>query len=418
MLQAFIIFAAFILLTALWTLADAAFAALDKARLREDVLEGNRRAAGIQRIVDDMGFFVSSLRLANVLTWAAFGALMLMLPIGNLASFGFMAGGVFAAPFLGNIIKTIAINNAYAIGLAVLLPLRLMLLPFFFLARFITFLSNGLLHRFGVDVNRADLGVSEDDIRSMVNRGGDVGSIDAAEQEMINNIFEFNDKSAYEIATHRTDMVVIDVKASREEIVNTFIEHEFSRYPVYEGDIDNIIGILYAKDILAHIFESIVSSKDLRDDFNLRQLVKEPYKVISSKKIDEIFEEMRKSRMHMAIVFDEYGGCEGLLTVEDLIEEIVGNIYDEYDKDEVPDVEKIGDGKYIIQGIAEIGDVAEALDIALPQDDFDTFGGFIVHLLDRIPGDGEKPGVSYGGYHFFVYEVREKRIQSVFVERG
>jgi len=283
--------------------------------------------------------------------------------------------------------------------------------------RVITVLSDALLSRFGMDANRADIGVSEDDIRSMVNRGGDVGSIDASEQEMINNIFEFNDKSAVDIATHRTDMITIDIAASREEIVNTFMEHGFSRYPVYEEDMDDIIGVLYIKDILTYIFESIFESKDLRDDFDIRELMKEPYIVPSSKKIDEIFEEMRKSKMHMAIVFDEYGGCEGLLTVEDLIEEIVGNIYDEYDEIETPDVEKIGDGKYMIQGIAEPEDVAEVLGISLPQEDFDTFGGFVVHLLDRIPGDGEKPSVSYNGYLFQVYEVREKRIQSVFVEK-
>ena len=413
MLHLLFLLAAFLLLTTLWALADASFASLDKAKLREEAQGGNRRAAHIQRIVEDMDFFRSMLQTANVLTWAAFGALMLILAEPGPASLGILAAGVFAAPFLGSILKTIAISNAYAIAGAIRLPLRLFLLPAFLLTRFIAFLSGALLRRFGVDTNRADFGVSEDDIRSMVNRGGDVGSIDAAEQEMINNIFEFNDKSAAEIITHRTDMVAIDVDASREEIVGTIIKHAFSRYPVYEENIDNIIGVLYVKDVLKHILKA----KEQKYDLNPRDFMKEPYKVISSKKIDEIFEEMRKSKMHMAVVFDEYGGCEGILTVEDLIEEIVGNIYDEHDDIETPDVEKIGDGKYMLQGIAEPEDVAEALGIALPEDDFDTFGGFIVHLLDRIPNDGEKPSVSYGGYLFQIYEVREKRIQSVFAEK-
>ena len=414
MLHAIILLAVFLLITALWTMAEAAFAALDKSELREKMQEGDRRAQRIQRIVDDMASFQSMLRMANVLTWAAFAALMVLVPPGVIILAAILAGGATIALFVSNILKTIATNHAYLVANAILLPLRLLLLPFFILSRFITFMSNAVLRRFGVDTNRVDIGVSEDDIRSMVNRGGDVGSIDAAEQEMINNIFEFGDKSAAEIATHRTDMVAIDVVASREEVINTIVETEFSRYPVYEETIDNIVGILYAKDILTHTFES----KDLRDDFNLRELMREPYKIPSSKKIDEIFEEMRKSKMHMAIVFDEYGGCEGILTVEDLIEEIVGNIYDEYDEIEVPDVEEIGDGKYMIQGIAEPEDVAAALGISLPEEDYDTFGGFVVHLLERIPGDGEKPNVSYGGYLFQVYEVREKRIQSVFAERG
>ena len=418
MLYTLILPAAFILLTALWSLAEVSFAALDKSKLREETRVGSRRAMRVQRIVDNLSFFQSALRMSNVFTWAAFGVLMVLMPYSAVILAAILTGTAIIALLLGNILKAVAINNAYAIAGAILLPLRLFLLPFFLLNRFINFISDTVLRRFGVDANRADFGVSEDDIRNMVNRGGDVGSIDASEQEMINNIFEFDDKSAVEIATHRTNMIAINVDASREEIVNTFIEHEFSRYPVYEEDIDDIIGVLYIKDILTHIFESISESKDLRDDFNVRELMKEPYKVISSKKIDEIFEEMRKSKVHMAIVFDEYGGCEGLLTVEDLIEEIVGNIYDEYDEIEVPDVEEIGEGKYMIQGIAEPEDVAQALGIVLPEEEFDTFGGFVVHLLDRIPGDGEKPSAAYGGYLFQVYEVREKRIQSVFVEKA
>ncbi|MDR2182902.1 MAG: hemolysin family protein [Clostridiales bacterium] len=413
MLHALILLAGFLLLTALWTLAEAAFAALDKSELREKAADGDRRAMRIKSIVDDMDFFQSMLRMAVVLTWAAFGALIFVFPQRAAISAGVLAGGAAIALFLGNILKTMAINHAYAMAGAILPVLRLFLLPLFIFVRFFAFLSHVLMRRFGVDATRPDLGVSEDDIRSMVNRGGDVGSIDASEQAMINNIFEFNDKSAYEIATHRTEMVAIDVDAGREEVVNTIVEHELSRYPVYEGEIDNIVGILYVKDIMTHIF----TSKDLRDDFDLRELMKEPYKVPSFKKIDDIFEEMRKSKMHMAIVFDEYGGCEGLLTVEDLIEEIVGNIYDEYDEIEVPDIEEIGNDKYMIQGIAEPEDVAKALGIALPEEEFDTFGGFVVNLLGRIPDDGEKPGVSHGGYLFQVYEVREKRIQSVFAER-
>jgi len=394
-----------------------AYAAMDKTKLREDAQEGNRHALRIQRIIGEISLFQSALRMANAVTWAAFGALAFVLPQSMAISLGKIAGAAVVALFLVNILRALAIHKADTVAYAILLPLRFFLFPFSLLSRLIISPANAILRRFGVDTNNAMLGVSEDDIRSMVNRGGDVGSIDASEQEMINNIFEFNDKSAVDIGTHRTDIIAIDVAASREEIVNTFIEHELSRYPVYEEDIDNIIGVLYIKDILAYIFESIFESKDLRDDFNVRELMREPYIVPSSKKIDEIFEEMRKSKMHMAIVIDEYGGCEGLLTFEDLIEEIVGNIYDEYDEDETPDVEEIGDDKYMIQGLAEPADVAEALGIALPEEDFDTFGGFIIHLLDHIPGDDEKPSASYGGYMFRVYEVREKRIQSVYAEK-
>ena len=413
MLHILILLAIFLLLTTLWALADAAFVSLDKSRLNEEAQGGSRRAARLKKITSEPVFFQATVRMANVLTWALFGVFTLVLSYSAAISFGIMAVGAIFALFLGNVLKAAAINKADVIARAIFLPMGFFLLFLSPIMRVLTLLSDGLLRRFGIDASRADLGVSEDDIRSMVNRGGDVGSIDAAEQEMINNIFEFNDKSAADIATHRTEMVAIDVAASREEIVNTIIEAEFSRYPVYEETIDNIIGVLYVKDILTHIF----TSKDLRDDLNPREFMKEPYIVPSSKKIDQIFEEMRKSKTHIAIVFDEYGGCEGLLTVEDLIEEIVGNIYDEYDEIDMPDVEEIGEGKYMIQGIAEPEDVAEALGLALPEEEYDTFGGFMVHLLDRIPDDGEKPAATYGGYLFQVYEVREKRIQSVFAEK-
>jgi len=397
-------------------LADTAFAFLDKSQIREDAQNGNRRAIRINRIaLNEPSFFQSTMRMANLLTWAAFAALIITLPLRLEIVIGVMAGGAIFALLICNILKAVAISNPNPIAGAVLLPLRLFLFFLSPIMRVITVISDAILHRVGIDANRADFGVSEDDIRNIVNRGGDVGSIDAAEQEMINNIFEFNDKSAADIATHRTDMVAIDVNASREEIINTFIESDFTRYPVYEEDMDDIIGILNVKDILTHIF----TSKDLKDDLNPREFMKEPYKIPSSKKIDSIFEEMRKSKTHMAIVFDEYGGCEGILTMEDLVEEIVGNIYDEYDEIEAPDVHKMGDNKYMIQGLAEPEDVARVLGIILPKDEeYDTFGGFLVHLLDRIPNDGEKDvSVNYNGYLFKVYEVKEKRIVSVFAEK-
>jgi len=413
LLHAFILLGAFYLLSSLWALAEAAFPALDRGKVKAAAQEGNRRAAYIKRIINEMGFFQSIIRMASAITWVVFGALALMLPVNLSASFGIIAGGAIVALFLGNALKTIAITKADTISAAILLPLRFFLFFLSPLMRIITILTNALLRRWGVDLERADLGISEDDIRHMVNRGGDVGSIDAAEQEMINNIFEFNDKSALDIAIHRMDIVAIDAESSREEIIDIIIKNEYSRYPVYEETIDNIIGILYTKEILTHIF----THKDLRDDLNPRDFIKDPYIVPPSKKIDEIFNEMRQAKVHMAIVVDEYGGCEGLLTVEDLVEEIVGNIYDEYDEVETPDIEQIGENKYMIQGAAELEDVADTLGITLPEEEYDTFGGFIVHLLGRIPNDGEKPSASYGGYLFQIYEVREKRIQSVFVEK-
>ena len=251
---------------------------------------------------------------------------------------------------------------------------------------------------------------SENEILMMVDASGQEGSIDEHEKEMINNIFDFDDKNAEEIATHRKDIVAVPIDISVEELINTVTSEKFTRIPVYEEDIDNIVGILHIKDFM----NSIINEG--KDNFNLRAILMKPFFVPSTKKTDDLFEEMQHNNIHMAIVVDEYGGTAGVVTMEDLIEEVMGDIRDEYDGEEVPDITEVTERVTRIEGSTPLDDVAEKLDIEMPEEEYDTLGGFLIGQLDRIPDEDEKNiTVEYGGYIFRIDEIEDNRIVMVTV---
>lgn len=258
--------------------------------------------------------------------------------------------------------------------------------------------------------NEDEKDVSENEILMMVDTGGEEGSIDEDEKEMIKNIFDFDDKNAEEIATHRKDIVAVPIDISVEELINIVTSEKFTRIPVYEDDIDNIIGILHIKDFM----NAIISNG--KDRFNLRDIIMEPFFVPSTKKADDLFEEMQNKKVHMAIVADEYGGTAGLVTMEDLIEEVMGEIQDEYDGEEVPDITEVTESVTRIEGSTPLEDVAEKLDIEMPDEEFDTLGGFLVGQLERIPDEDETNiTVEYEGYIFRIDEIEDNRIAMVTV---
>jgi len=251
--------------------------------------------------------------------------------------------------------------------------------------------------------------VTENEVRLMVDAVAESGTIDESEMAMIHNVFKFDDKTAEDIATHRTDIEAISSDASEEDVMSITSEVKYSRLPVYEDSIDNIVGILHIKDLLKYIL------KKGRGEFQLKVIMRKPYFVPLSKKLDELFEEMQKNKQHMAIVVDEYGGTIGLVTMEDIIEEIMGNIWDEYDEEEGPDIQEIDINTYRMNGTANLDDVAEVLGVNLPEDDYDTLGGFIIGQLGRIPAEEEQPEIEFNGLVFKVKRMDEKRIDSVIV---
>lgn len=258
--------------------------------------------------------------------------------------------------------------------------------------------------------------VTEEGIRQMVDAGGSNGSIDESEKEMINNIFELSNTSVEEIATHRTDIVAVPLEATLAEIKEVLMEEKYSRIVVYEDNIDNIVGVFHVKDLVKYILTD--SARMEEGNFHLEDIMMQPYFVPFSKKTDELIEEMQREKVHMAIVIDEYGGTSGIVTMEDVMEEIVGNIFDEYDLEEEEDICPIDENSYSISGKADLQDVAEQLGIVFEDDeDYDTLGGYLIGRLGRIPEDDEMPEIAVGGWLFQIKQFEEKRIEKVYALR-
>ena len=244
----------------------------------------------------------------------------------------------------------------------------------------------------------------EEEIIQMVSEGHEQGAIDAQEAKMISNIMEFDDKVASEVMTHRRNISAFDVCMQLRDIAVSMADDRYSRYPVYENDVDNIVGILHIKDVL----KSLLACPEGKP---VREIMRQPYYVPETQNISHLFREMKNKSVHLAGVIDEYGQTAGVISMEDILEEIVGNILDEYDVDE-HFIQEMDDHTYLIKGLTELSDVEEALHIEF-DDDFETLNGFLISRLEHIPSEDEKVSVSYRGYHFEVMGVADNTIQLV-----
>lgn len=254
--------------------------------------------------------------------------------------------------------------------------------------------------------------VTEEEIRQMVDAGGDNGSIDENEKEMINNIFELGNISVGNIATHRTDIVAVSLDATLEEIKNVTAEEKYSRIVVYDDNIDNIVGVYHVKDMVKYILADVTRVEE--GHFHLEDILMQPYFIPFSKKVDELLQEMQLEKVHMAIVIDEYGGTAGIVTMEDIMEEIFGNIFDEYDEEEEEDITLVEENVYRIDGSTDLQDVEEQLEITFEEnEDYDTLGGYMIGQLGRIPEEDEVIEMRLCGWLFQVEAFEEKRILKV-----
>ena len=277
------------------------------------------------------------------------------------------------------------------------------LYPFIFAASAVANVFGSI---FKINKTKEDENVTEEEIRMMVDAGEGTGAIDETEKEMINNIFEFDNKLAGEIATHRTDIAAVSVTSTLDEILEFIKEEKFSRIPVYDESIDDIIGFFRVRDLLTFFTEKT------KEDFSFKKILMEPYFVPFSKKVDELFEDMQKNKVQMAIVIDEYGGTEGIVTMEDIIEEIVGNIFDEKDIEEV-EIRNIGENVFLIKGTTSIDEVEEMLDTEFETEDYDTIGGYLISCLGRIPAPKEKPSIQIGNILFKIERMDDKRVDLI-----
>ena len=389
-----------ILLNAFFASAEIAFISLNDAKIDKQAKEGNKKAKKIKDMLVNPSKFLATIQIGITLAGflsSAFAAETFaseLAPILNdkIPQIGLAAWNnisiilitiilsYFTLIFGELVPKRLAMKNCEKIAFAsigIIKTISVVTAPF---VKFLTFSTNIVSKLFGVSENEEET-VTEEEIRMMVDVGEEKGTIDKSEKNMINRVFEFNDKVVSEIMIPRTDIFALDMNMSISEVIEELSEDlRYSRVPVYEENVDNIKGIVYIKDIL-------LSKKDKKT--RIRNLMKEAYFVPESKPIDEIFKELRKHRRQSAIVVDEYGGTSGIVTIEDILEEIVGEIYDEYDEVEKT-VEKIDETTYLLNGNIAIYEVEDYLNISIEEGEYDTLSGYLVEKLGRIPNEKDK----------------------------
>ena len=421
-----------ILVNAFFAAAEIALLSVNPNKIKQKADDGNKKAILLKHTIENPNKYLATIQIGISLAGLFSGAFAGLAFSNSIVSFLIGLGLTIDAIILRQIIillltvllsyfslvfgelvpKRMVMNKAYEFSMLVIgfiYWLSVLATPF---VKFLSFSTNTVLRLLGIDPDESNDDVTEEEIRMMVDVGGDTGMIDAYEKIMINNIFEFDNKTADDIATHRKDLVALPVNASKEEVIRAATVERYSRIPVYEDNIDNIVGILHIKDFLNYIFRP---ENAFLDDIDLMSIITKPYFVPVSKKTDELFAEMQKNKVHIAVVVDEYGGTEGIVTMEDLVEEIMGNILDEYDEEEQPDIMNIDTNTYLVNGTTDLDTVSEFFGTALPVDDYDTVSGFVIGQIGRIPLENEKPEVEFNGLLFKVYYMEEKRISSVIV---
>lgn len=259
-------------------------------------------------------------------------------------------------------------------------------------------------------LSRDKNGVTEEDILQLVDEGEETGVLEEAQKDMINNIFEFGDNIAEDIMTPRTEVEALDVEDSVFEALRIGVDHGFSRIPVYEEDIDHVVGVLYVKDLLPYV------GKPLPEDLTLRSLMRQAYFVPGSKNCQDLFEEMTEKRIQLAMIVDEYGGLAGIVSMEDLLESIVGNIRDEYDHEE-EEIKQTGDNTFEVDGSLSIDEVSELTGVELPEGDYETLAGFLIHELGRIPDPDENAALTYEELEFVILSMDDRRIETVHIQK-
>ncbi|MDR2932226.1 MAG: hemolysin family protein [Oscillospiraceae bacterium] len=417
-----------ILVNAFFAMSELALITLNDAKIRRMAQDGDKRAAAILKLTGQPSKFLAAIQVGVTLSGflasavaadtfteyviAAFAHTAIplnVLRVISLIVITFLLS--FFTLVLGELVpKRVAMQHYEKIAFAVTPVLWVLMAaekPFVWL---LSVSTNGVLRLIGIDPNQKPEEVTEEEIRMMIDVGSESGTIENQEKDMINNIFEFDDRSAAEIMTHRTDVESIEITATLEEIVALATKTGYSRIPVYEDDLDNIIGVLYGKDLLDFITQPAA-------DFKLRQYMREPLYVLESTSCKKLLALLQEKKIQMAVVVDEYGGTAGIVTMEDILESIVGNIQDEYD-DEEEEITQISENLYLIEGTTPLEDVERYFDLECEEDeDFDTIGGYLIYRTGRIPGELEHPSLTIGDIRLTVLEMDDRRVDKIEARR-
>lgn len=422
----------FICISGFFAAAELSILSLNEADLRHQVEEGDRKALCLEKLLRRSGRTRTTVQLCITLAglWGAgFAALGLGMPLAAWAQAHWTLTGSAAGTarvlclvltvlvlalvhlvFGYMIPRRVAVHRGPAVArftCTVVSALSAVLLPLTALLDLLAGLFLRLIH---IDPNADRPPVSEEGIRRLVDIGEEKGAIETEEKEMIENIFEFNNMTAADVMVHRTDMVMLWAEDTQEEIEKTIEESGLSRFPVYEEDADDIIGILSTREWLINARKPQPKP--------LRQLLRAPYFVPQSVRTDLLFRDMQSKKTHMAIVVDEYGGTAGLVTMEDLLEEIVGNIYDEFDPQEDQEIISLGENRWRVAGSADLEELFETLGMEMPEEEeSETLGGLVYAQLSVIPEDGSHPEVDIYGLHIRVEELSERRVEWATVTR-
>lgn len=371
-------------LSAFFSSSETALTTVNQIRMRTLVDNGDKRAARVLHVTGNPGKMLSAILIGNNIVNLSASSISTSLAIHLFGNTGAgIATGIltFLILIFGEVTpKTMATIKADSMSLTAAAPIGFLmkiLTPVIFI---INKLSLGLMFLLHVNIKDAQKKMTEEELRTIVDVSQENGVIEHEERDMIHNLFDFGDAEAKEIMVPRIDMTFVQADATYQEVLDIFRQDMFTRLPVYEDSTDNVIGIINMKDFLL---------QNDTPEFSVRNLLREPYFTYEHKNTADLFLEMRKSSISLAIVLDEYGVTAGLITLEDLLEEIVGEIRDEYDADEEDDITRISDREFYVLGSANLNDVSEALSLHFTSDDYDTIGGYCLGLLDHLPEKNE-----------------------------
>nr|WP_294667298.1 hemolysin family protein [uncultured Blautia sp.] len=399
-----------VLLSAFFSSAETSMTAANRIRIHSLAEQGDKRAITLEKVISNSGKMLSTILIGNNIVNIAASSLattFTMKVFGNM--YIGIATGVMTLLVLlfGEITpKTIATLKADDLALSYARPIYALMTVLTPIIYIVDKLAGGILFILRVDPNAKTNIITEHELRSIVNAGQENGVIEREEKQMIYNVFDFGDSAAKDVMIPRIDMTFIDVNSTYQELMDIFKEDMHTRFPVYEDNTDNVIGIINIKDLLLY---------PDKEPFSIRKILREPYFTYEYKRTTDLMMEMRKASVNLAIVLDEYGSTAGLVTLEDLLEEIVGEIRDEYDEDEEEPIREIQPGReYIVLGSAKLDDINEALGTHLESDDYDSVGGYIIEQLDCLPREGESVTLE-DGMHLVVDELDKNRIELVHI---
>lgn len=414
-------------LNAFFSGSEMALISLNDNKIKQMAEDGNKKAIKLAKLLGEPSRFLATIQIGITLAGflaSAFAAdsfseplinvvktMNLGIPENVLKGIIMFVITIILSYFtlvLGELVpKRVAMKKSEEIAFSVVGSLSILSTLTSPFVKFLTFSTNLVVRLFGIDPNSDDDEVTEEEIRMMVDVGEEKGAINSNEKQMINNIFEFNNKTVEDVMTHRTEMISFSNETTLDNILKVVKENQYSRYPVYKDNVDNIVGILNSKDLIPLV-------NDIKS-FSLSKLLRKPTFVPLQKKISDVFVDLQNSNTHIAVVIDEYGGTAGIITIEDLLEEIVGNIFDEYDHEDDKEIKQLDENKYEVSGMISLLELSKVLNIEFPIGEHDTLNGLLINLIGGIPPKGKVTEITYKNLLIQTIEVTNKRIVKVLI---